>query len=80
MTPTNSRHLRRSSPYDPETSRREFREIEARYMADTGPAYALWGPHEFKGTGPQAFFDILEKEAELYLACIRDFLARRVPA
>jgi proline iminopeptidase len=125
-----SRHLRRSSPYDPEMSRREYREIEARYMADTGPGYALWGPHEFKGTGPQAFFDvsgrlgeirvpalilcgwydelspkrcsrtladgiadnefvvfgnashltILEKEAELYLACIRDFLARRVPA
>jgi proline iminopeptidase len=125
----NSRHLRRSSPYDRETSRREFREIEARYMTDVGPAYALWGPHEFKGTGPQAFFDIsgrlgeirvpalilcgwydelspkrcsrtladgiadnefvvfgnashltmLEKEADLYLACIRDFLARRVP-
>ncbi len=125
----NSRHLRRSSPYEPETSRREFRQIEAQYMADSGPAYALWGPHEFKGTGPQAFFDIsgrlgeicvpalilcgwydelspkrcsrtladgiadnefvvfgnashltiLEKEADLYLACIRDFLARRVP-
>jgi proline iminopeptidase len=125
----NSRHLRRSNPYDPDTSRREFREIEARYMTDVGPAYALWGPHEFKGTGPQAFFDIsdrlgeirvpalilcgwydelspkrcsrtladgiadnefvvfgnashltmLEKEADLYLACIRDFLARRVP-
>ena len=126
----NSRHLRRSSPYDPETSRREFEEIFAPSMADVGPAYALWGPHEFKGTGPQAFFDIsgrlgeirvpalilcgwydelspkrcsrtladgiadnefvvfgnashltiLEKEAELYLACIRDFLARRVPS
>ncbi len=126
----NSRHLRRSSPYEPERSRREFAEIEARYMGDIGPAYALWGPHEFKGTGPQAFFDIsgrlgeiavpalilcgwydelspkrcsrtladgiadnefvvfgnashitiLEKEADLYLACIRDFLGRRLPA
>jgi pimeloyl-ACP methyl ester carboxylesterase len=126
----NSRHLRRSSPYDPERSRREFREIEATYLSDIGPAYALWGPHEFKGTGPQAFFDvsdrlgeiavpalilcgwydelspsrcsrtlangiadnefvvfgnashitILEKEADLYLACMRDFLARRVGA
>jgi proline iminopeptidase len=125
----NSRHLRRSSPYDPERSRREFQEWEARYMDAVGPAYALWGPHEFKGTGPQAFFDISgrlgeirvpalilcgwydelsptrcsrpladgiadnefvvfgnashvtihEKEADLYLACIRDFLARRVP-
>ena len=124
----NSRHLRRSSPYDPATSRREFQEIAEPFMVDVGPAYALWGPHEFKGTGPQAFFDIshrldeitvpalilcgwfdelspkrcsrtlaegiadnefvvfgnashltiLEKEAELYLACIRDFLDRRV--
>jgi pimeloyl-ACP methyl ester carboxylesterase len=97
-------------------------------MAAIGPAYALWGPHEFMGTGPQAHFDvthrlgeiavpalvlcgwydeltprrcsrpladgipdtefvvfgnsshmtILEKEAEAYLAVIRDFLARRV--
>ncbi len=126
----NSRHLRRSSPYEPARSRREFEEIAGPYMADTGPAYALWGPHEFKGTGPQAFFDIsdrlgeitvpalilcgwydelspqrcsrtladgiadnefvifgnashitiLEKEAELYLASIRDFLERRVGA
>ena len=125
----NSRHLRRSSPYEPARSRREFEEIARPYL-ETGPAYALWGPHEFKGTGPQAFFDIshrlgeiavpalilcgwydelspkrcsrtladgiadnefvvfgnsshitiLEKEAELYLASIRDFLGRRVGA
>jgi proline iminopeptidase len=125
----NSRHLRRSSPYEPARSRREFEEIARPYL-ETGPAYALWGPHEFKGTGPQAFFDIshrlgeiavpalilcgwydelspkrcsrtladgiadnefvvfgnsshitiLEKEAELYLASIRDFLERRVDA
>jgi proline iminopeptidase len=124
----NSRHLRRSSPYDAERSRREFTEIAEQYMNDVGPAYALWGPHEFKGTGPQGYFDIsdrlgeiavpalilcgwydelspnrcsrpladgiadnefvvfgnsshmtiLEKEAELYLATIRDFLARRL--
>jgi proline iminopeptidase len=123
----NSRHLRRSSPYEPARSRREFEEVAGPYM-ETGPAYALWGPHEFKGTGPQAFFDvshrlgeiavpalilcgwydelspkrcsrtladgiadnefvvfgnashltILEKEAELYLASIRDFLERRL--
>jgi proline iminopeptidase len=123
----NSRHLRRSSPYEPARSRREFEEVAGPHM-ETGPAYALWGPHEFKGTGPQAFFDIshrlgeiavpalilcgwydelspkrcsrtladgisdnefvvfgnsshmtiLEKEAELYLASIRDFLERRV--
>lgn len=124
----NSRHLRRSSPYDPARSRREFEEIAAPYLADIGPAYALWGPHEFLGTGPQAYFDIsdrlheirvptlilcgwydelspnrcsrpladgipdneyvvfgnsshltiLEKEADLYLAVIRDFLERRL--
>ncbi len=126
----NSRHLRRSSPYTPERSRREFQELMAPLMSDAGPAYALWGPHEFKGTGPQAFYDIshrlgeidvpalilcgwydelspkrcsrtladgitdnefvvfgnashmtiYEKEAELYLACIRDFIGRRVAA
>jgi proline iminopeptidase len=124
----NSRHFRRSSPYDPATSRREFEEIAAPYLADIGPAYALWGPHEFRGTGPQAYFDIsdrlheihvpalvlcgwydelsakrcsrpladgiadnefvvfgnsshltiLEKEADVYLAVIRDFLERRL--
>jgi proline iminopeptidase len=124
----NSRHLRRSSPYDPVTSRREFEQIAAPYLADIGPAYALWGPHEFRGTGPEAYFDIsdrlhevcvptlilcgwydelspkrcsrplaeripdneyvvfgnsshltiLEKEADLYLAVIRDFLERRI--
>lgn len=124
----NSRHLRRSSPYEPVTSRREFEEIAALYLSDIGPAYALWGPHEFRGTGPQAYFDIsdrlpeiqvpalilcgwydelspercsrplangipdneyvvfgnsshltiLEKEADLYLAVIRDFLTRRL--
>jgi proline iminopeptidase len=126
----NSRHLRRSSPYEPSRSRREFEEIVTPYLADVGPAYALWGPHEFRGTGPEAYFDIsdrlheirvpalilcgwydelspqrcsrplaegiadneyvvfgnsshltiLEKEAGLYLACIRDFLARRLDA
>ncbi len=123
----NARHLRRSSPYDPARSRAEFAVIEKDYMADLGPAYALWGPHEFMGTGPEAHFDvsdrlgeiavpalilcgwydeltptrchrplaegiadnefvvfgnsshltILEKEADLYLAVIRDFLSRR---
>jgi proline iminopeptidase len=124
----NSRYLRRSSPYDPQRSRAEFASIAAEYLDDIGPAYALWGPHEFMGTGPQAHFDIsdrlgeiavpalilcgwydeltpqrcsrpladgipdnefvvfansshltiLEKEAEVYLAVIRDFVQRRL--
>ncbi len=123
----NSRHLRRSSPYEPKRSRDEFQKIAAEYLADLGPAYALWGPHEFLGTGPEADFDvtdrlheirvpalilcgyydevspdcsrtlanglvdnefvifgnsshltILEKEANVYLAVIRDFLQRHL--
>lgn len=123
-----SRYVYRTSPYDPVASRREFERITERYFSKTGPAYGLWGPHEFMGTGPQAHFDItrrlpeiavpalilcgwydeltpercsrplaegipdnefvifgnashltiLEKEAEAYLAVIRDFLARRL--
>jgi proline iminopeptidase len=122
-----TQHVRRSTPYDPETSRKEFAEIVGPLPGDHGPAYALWGPHEFKGTGPEAFFDvsdrlgeirvpalivcgwydeaspevchrpladripdseyvifgqsshltITEKEADAYLAVIRDFLRRR---
>jgi proline iminopeptidase len=122
-----TQHVRRSTPYDPETSRQEFAEIVDPVLGDLGPAYALWGPHEFKGTGPEAFFDvsdrlgeirvpalivcgwydeltperchrpladgiadseyvifgqsshltIMEKEADAYLAVIRDFLWRR---
>jgi proline iminopeptidase len=123
-----ARYVYRSSPYDAATSRAELEELTAKYFPTMGPAYALWGPHEFMGTGPQAHFDItdrlgeiavpalivcgwydeltpercsrplaegipdneyvifgnsshltiLEKEAEAYLAVIRDFLERRL--
>ena len=123
-----ARYVYRSSPYDAVTSRAELEELTAKYFPAMGPAYALWGPHEFMGTGPQAHFDItdrlgeiavpalivcgwydeltpercsrplaegipdneyvifgnsshltiLEKEAEAYLAVIRDFLERRL--
>lgn len=125
-----ARYVYRSSPYDAATSRAELEELTAKYFPAMGPAYALWGPHEFMGTGPQAHFDItdrlgeiavpalivcgwydeltpercsrplaegipdneyvifgnsshltiLEKEAEAYLAVIRDFLERRLGA
>ena len=30
-----------------------------------GPAYALWGPHEFMGTGPEAHFDVSDRLDEI---------------
>ena len=61
----NSRHLAGRAPTTRSARAREFAEIEAEYMADIGPAYALWGPHEFMGTGPQAFFDISDRLGEI---------------
>ena len=59
------RHLWRSSSSDKETARREFAEVSRRFLEDTGPAYALWGPHEFRGSGPQAYFDISHRLGEI---------------
>lgn len=123
-----ARHVFRTSPYDAEASRAGLKKIDEQYFPAMGPAYALWGPHEFMGTGPQAHYNItdrlpeiavpalivcgwfdeltpercsrplaegipdneyvvfgnsshltiLEKEAEAYLAVIRDFLQRRL--
>lgn len=123
-----ARHVYRTSPYDGVASRAGLKKIDEQYFPAMGPAYALWGPHEFMGTGPQAHYDItdrlpeiavpalivcgwfdeltpqrcsrplaegipdneyvvfgnsshltiLEKEAEAYLAVIRDFLQRRL--
>jgi pimeloyl-ACP methyl ester carboxylesterase len=53
-----------------ETSRREFQEIAEPYLVDTGPAYALWGPHEFKGTGPEAYFDISDRLGEISIPAL----------
>ena len=34
-------------------------------MPEIGPAYALWGPHEFMGTGPEAHFDVSDRLREI---------------
>ena len=60
-----ARYLYRSSPYDSARSRAEFEEIAAEYMPEIGPAYALWGPHEFMGTGPEAHFDVSDRLDEI---------------
>ncbi len=60
-----ARHLYRSSPYDSARSRAEFEAIAAEFIGDIGPAYALWGPHEFMGTGPQAHHDVSDRLGEI---------------
>ena len=60
-----ARYLYRSAPYSSVRSREEFEAIAAEYMPEMGPAYALWGPHEFMGTGPEAHFDISDRLGEI---------------
>jgi proline iminopeptidase len=65
-----ARYLYRSSPYDSTRSRAEFEEIATEYMPQTGPAYALWGPHEFMGTGPEAYFDVSDRLHEISIPAL----------
>jgi proline iminopeptidase len=60
-----ARYLYRSSPWDSARSRSEFEAIAAKYMPEMGPAYALWGPHEFMGTGPEAHYDCTDRLDEI---------------
>jgi L-proline amide hydrolase len=60
-----ARYLYRTTPYDPARSRAELAALTAEYMPEMGPAYALWGPHEFMGTGPQAHFDCTDRLGEI---------------
>jgi proline iminopeptidase len=60
-----ARYLYRSTPYSSARSREEFQQLAAEYMPEMGPAYALWGPHEFMGTGPEAQFDISDRLNEI---------------
>ena len=65
-----SRYVYRSSPYDPARSRAELEQIAAEYMPEMGPAYALWGPHEFMGTGPEAHFDVSDRLGEIQVPAL----------
>ena len=60
-----ARHVFRTSPYDAEASRAGLKKIDEQYFPAMGPAYALWGPHEFMGTGPQAHYDITDRLPEI---------------
>jgi proline iminopeptidase len=60
-----SRHLRRSTPFEPERSLREYDEIMVPLM-DVGPAYfSMWGPHEFLLTGTLADWDVTDRLGEI---------------
>ena len=60
-----ARHLRRSTPFEIETSIREFEEIMVP-LSDKGPAYfAMWGPHEFLLTGTLADWDVTDRLGEI---------------
>jgi proline-specific peptidase len=61
-----ARHLRRSTPFEPERSKREFDEVMAPFMDNLGPAYtAMWGPHEFLCTGPLIEWDVTGRLGEI---------------
>lgn len=59
-------HLRRSTPFEPERSLVEFRELVLPLLSDVGPAYyGMWGPNEFVCTGPELDFDVTERLHEI---------------
>jgi proline-specific peptidase len=61
-----ARHLRRSTPFEPEQSLKELREILLPLMKEMGPAYgAMWGPQEFVCTGPLLEWDVTERLGEI---------------
>lgn len=60
-----ARHLYRTMPWDSARSRTELKHLNDELFHDMGPAYALWGPHEFMGTGPEAHHDISDRLGEI---------------
>ena len=60
------RHLRRSTPFDPERALREFAEIVEPITGDMGrPYYVMWGPNEFAATGNLLDWDVTDRLGEI---------------
>ena len=72
-------HLRRSTPYEPQRSLREYR-AQIKPVLETGPAfYEMWGPHEFLCNGNLATWDVTDRLPEirqptLILSALHDHL------
>jgi L-proline amide hydrolase len=61
-----ARFTRRATPFDLETSIKEFSEVVVPVFADLGPAYqAMWGPFEFICTGPLMEWDVTDRLHEI---------------
>ncbi len=61
-----ARFLRRSTPFEPERSQKECKELIQPLLEDLGPAYqAMWGPCEFVCNGPLLDWNITERLDEI---------------
>jgi proline iminopeptidase len=66
-----SRHLRRATPFSPDNSITEFKEVMEPLMTDMGPAYnAMWGPNEFVCTGTLIDWDVTDRLGEIKAPCL----------
>jgi len=61
-----ARYIRRSTPFDPETSIKECQEILMPVLEDIGPAYeSMWGPYEFICTKSLLDWDVRDRLWEI---------------
>lgn len=61
------RFLRRSTPFDPERSLREYLETAGEDIEDLGPGYYnMWGPNEFTCTGAVLDWDVVDRLGEIH--------------
>lgn len=60
------RFVRRSTPFDPERSLKECKEVLGPTMDDIGPAYyRMWGPNEFTCSGTLLDWDVTDRLGEI---------------